>query len=82
LRSVVSSDTNISDSELDHAGDIDYIGKLGNKAFGIQIKPITANSNFGINKNSTFQSSIKKIALQLYKLLNVFCIFAVNIKLK
>ena len=36
-----------SEPELDHAGDIDYIGKIGNKAFGIQIKPITANSNFG-----------------------------------
>jgi hypothetical protein len=36
-----------SDSDLDHAGDIDYIGRVGNKAFGIQIKPITGNSNFG-----------------------------------
>jgi hypothetical protein len=36
-----------SDSELDHAGDIDYIAKVGNKAFGIQIKPVTARSNFG-----------------------------------
>ena len=36
-----------SDSELDHAGDIDYIAKVGDKAFGIQIKPITARSNFG-----------------------------------
>jgi len=36
-----------SDPELDHAGDIDYIGKIGNKAFGIQIKPVTANANFG-----------------------------------
>jgi len=36
-----------SDHELDHAGDIDYLGKVGNKAFGIQIKPITANANFG-----------------------------------
>ena len=36
-----------SDSDLDHAGDIDYIGKVKDKAFGIQIKPITANSNFG-----------------------------------
>ncbi len=35
-----------SDPELDHAGDIDYIGKVGDKAFGIQIKPITANANF------------------------------------
>jgi len=36
-----------SDEVLDHAGDIDYIGKVDDKAFGIQIKPITANSNFG-----------------------------------
>ena len=36
-----------SDSDLDHSGDIDYIGKVGSKAFGIQIKPVTANSNFG-----------------------------------
>lgn len=36
-----------SDSELDHAGDVDYIGRVGEKAFGIQIKPSTAKSNFG-----------------------------------
>jgi hypothetical protein len=36
-----------SDSELDHAGDIDYIGKVDKYCFGIQIKPITAKSNFG-----------------------------------
>lgn len=36
-----------SDEKLDHSGDIDYIGKVNGKAFGIQIKPITANSNFG-----------------------------------
>ncbi len=36
-----------SDSDLDHSGDVDYIGKVGNKAFGIQIKPVTANANFG-----------------------------------
>ena len=35
-----------SDSDLDHSGDVDYIGKVGGKAFGIQIKPLTANSNF------------------------------------
>lgn len=33
--------------ELDHAGDIDYLGWVGKKAFGIQIKPITAKANFG-----------------------------------
>lgn len=36
-----------SDSDLDHSGDIDYIGKVGEHAFGIQIKPTTARSNFG-----------------------------------
>ena len=36
-----------SDLELDHAGDIDYIVRIGNKAFGIQIKPVTAKANFG-----------------------------------
>lgn len=41
-----------SDADLDHTGDVDYIGKVGNKAFGIQIKPITANSNFGNYKPS------------------------------
>jgi len=45
-----------SDPELDHAGDIDYIGKIGEKAFGIQIKPITASTNFG-NYNITERMS-------------------------
>ena len=36
-----------SDPELDHAGDIDYVAKVGNATIGIQIKPITASANFG-----------------------------------
>ncbi len=36
-----------SDPELDHAGDIDYVAKVDNRAFGIQIKPLTAKANFG-----------------------------------
>lgn len=36
-----------STPELDHAGDIDYIGKINGKAFGLQIKPVTANANLG-----------------------------------
>ena len=36
-----------SPPELDHAGDVDYLGWVGDKAFGIQIKPITIKSNFG-----------------------------------
>lgn len=36
-----------SPPELDHSGDVDYIGHVGRNAFGIQIKPTTAKSNFG-----------------------------------
>lgn len=36
-----------SNPQLDHAGDIDYIGKVGRKAFGLQIKPVTVNANLG-----------------------------------
>ncbi len=36
-----------SDPELDHAGDIDYVAKVGDAYIGIQIKPITASANFG-----------------------------------
>lgn len=41
-----------SDAELDHAGDVDYVGWVGERAFGIQIKPVTAQSNFGNYKVS------------------------------
>lgn len=36
-----------SEPELDHSGDIDYLGWVGEQAFGLQIKPITAQANFG-----------------------------------
>lgn len=36
-----------SDPGLDHAGDIDYIGRVGDKAIGIQIKPVTAYASLG-----------------------------------
>ncbi len=35
-----------STAELDHAGDVDYIGKVGDRAFGIQIKPVTGKYSF------------------------------------
>jgi hypothetical protein len=34
-------------SELDHAGDIDYVAKVRDRALGIQVKPLTAKANFG-----------------------------------
>lgn len=36
-----------SENDLDHAGDIDYLGFVDKFAFGIQIKPTTAKANFG-----------------------------------
>lgn len=36
-----------SDADLDHAGDVDYLGYVGEKAFGVQVKPVTAKANFG-----------------------------------
>ncbi len=36
-----------SPPELDHSGDVDFLGYVGEKAFGLQIKPVTARSNFG-----------------------------------
>ena len=36
-----------SENDLDHAGDIDYLGFVDKFAFGIQINPITARANFG-----------------------------------
>ena len=36
-----------SDPTLDYASDIDYVVRVGKYQFGIQLKPITANTNFG-----------------------------------
>jgi hypothetical protein len=41
---IVFEETN---PDLDHAGDVDFIGKVGNKAFGLQIKRITAQASMG-----------------------------------
>ncbi|MFQ3598297.1 MAG: MjaI family restriction endonuclease [Chloroherpetonaceae bacterium] len=70
-----------SNPELDHAGDIDYLGWVGDKAFGIQIKPITAKANFG-NYSATermkasFDDFTKKFGGQ------VFIVFSIDDKIK
>lgn len=70
-----------SDPELDHAGDIDYLGWVGEKAFGIQIKPVTAKANFG-NYSATermkasFGDFTKKFGGQ------VFVVFSIDDKIK
>lgn len=71
-----------SDPELDHAGDIDYLGWVGDKkAFGIQIKPVTAKANFG-NYSATermkasFDDFTKKFGGR------VFVVFSIDDKIK
>lgn len=70
-----------SDPELDHAGDIDYLGWVGKKAFGIQIKPVTAKANFG-NYSTTermrasFDDFTKKFDGK------VFIVFSIDDKIK
>lgn len=70
----------LNDPELDHAGDIDYLGWVGKKVFGIQIKPVTAKANFG-NYSATermkysFSNLTKKFGG------NVFIVFSVDDKI-
>lgn len=70
-----------SDPELDHAGDIDYLGWVGDKAFGIQIKPITAKSNFG-NYSATERMKASFIDFSKKFGGNVFVVFSEKEKIK
>lgn len=70
-----------SDPQLDHAGDIDYLGWVGNKAFGIQIKPVTARANFGNysvseRMKASFEEFEKKFGGK------VFIIFSIDDKIE
>ncbi|MCG2698789.1 MjaI family restriction endonuclease [Candidatus Parcubacteria bacterium] len=66
-----------SDNDLDHAGDIDYLGFVDEKAFGIQIKPITAKANFG---NYSVSERMKKNFLDFEKKYQgrVFIVFSLD----
>jgi hypothetical protein len=70
-----------SDPQLDHAGDIDYLGWVGNKAFGIQIKPVTARANFG---NYSISERMKASFEEFEKKFSgkVFIIFSVDDKIE
>jgi hypothetical protein len=70
-----------SDPELDHAGDIDYLGWVGDRAFGIQIKPVTAKANFG-NYSATerMKASFSDFAAKYGG--RVFIIFSIDDKIK
>lgn len=67
-----------SPAELDHSGDIDYLGFVGeNVAFGIQIKPITAQANFGNYKPSERMQNSFKTFTEDFKG-NVFIVFSLD----
>ena len=66
-----------SDPELDHAGDIDYLGWVNDTAFGIQIKPITANANFG-NYSATDRMKASFNAFTEQYTGKVFVIFSIK----
>ncbi len=70
-----------SDSELDHAGDVDYIAKVGSKAFGIQIKPVTAKANFG-NYSPTERMKASFLNFEKQYGGKVFVVFSVDDKIE
>jgi len=67
--------------ELDHAGDIDYLGWVGQKAFGIQIKPVTSKANFG-NYSATerMKASFTDFTTKFGG--RVFVVFSIDDKIK
>jgi len=70
-----------SEPELDHAGDIDYLGYVGNKAFGIQIKPVTAQASFGnYSPSERMRASFREFELKYGG--KVFIIFSVDDEIK
>lgn len=70
-----------SEPELDHAGDIDYLGWVGGKAFGIQIKPVTAKSNFG-NYSATERMRVSFDEFTRKFGGKVFVVFSIDDKIK
>ncbi|WP_299286754.1 MjaI family restriction endonuclease [uncultured Mucilaginibacter sp.] len=70
-----------SDPVLDHAGDIDYLGWVGDKAFGLQIKPVTTRANFGnYSASERMQNSFKNFMKQYGG--NVFIVISLDDKIK
>lgn len=70
-----------SESDLDHTGDVDYLGYVGSKAFGIQIKPVTAQANFGNYSSSERMKASFRDFEEKYGG-KVFIIFSVDDEIK
>lgn len=65
-----------TDPKLDQSGDVDYLGQVDGKAFGIQIKPVTAKANFGNYSISermkhSFQSFRRKFGREVFIIFSV-----------
>ena len=75
---------NFDTFEVEHdpslCSDIDYLGWVGEKAFGIQIKPVTAKANFG-NYSATerMKNSFANFTEKFGG--NVFVVFSVDDKI-
>ena len=70
-----------TDPNLDHAGDIDFIGRVGNKAFGLQVKPITAHASLGnFSVTARMEQSFRDFERQFGG--KVFIVFSVEDKIK
>lgn len=70
-----------SDPQLDHAGDIDYLGYIAEKAFGIQIKPVTAKANFGnYSPSERMKTSFREFGQKYGG--KVFIVFSVDDEIK
>jgi hypothetical protein len=70
-----------SEPELDHAGDIDYLGYVGKKTFGIQVKPVTAKANFGnYSPSERMKASFREFERKYGG--KVFIIFSVDDEIK
>jgi hypothetical protein len=70
-----------SNPTLDHAGDIDFIGKVGSKAFGLQIKPVTAQASLGnFSVTARMEQSFRDFEQQFGG--RVFIVFSVEDKIQ
>ena len=70
-----------TDPQLDHAGDVDYVGKIGERAFGIQVKPVTANASLGnYSVTARMQDSFRQFERDFGG--KVFVIFSVDDHIK
>ncbi len=66
-----------AEHDADLCGDIDYLGWVGNKAFGIQIKPVTAKANFGnYSVSERMKTSFEKFTQKYHG--KVFVVFSLD----